>query len=267
MEGLLGAGGTARVFGVRRGSQAAAVKVYGREQEGHVARAELAALRALQRAGVRAVAGLVAEPLEAGGRLFVPTERCRGSLAALIGSRCPPPALHRLASHLLRAVAALHRAGLTHGDIKPSNVLWSPQHGGVRITDFGLSFWSASEAAATESGTDPHMGALNPVSSRGYRAPEAETWTRLSLDERRAAVRGGRKQCGPLADAWSCGVLLLELFAGVRFWPSSLPAEPTGWDAAAAPDRWAQQDARATELLSQALASEIVSTSRVLCFG
>ena len=34
----------------------------------------------------------------------------------------------------------VHKASFVHGDIKPTNLMWSPQHATLKIIDFGLSF-------------------------------------------------------------------------------------------------------------------------------
>jgi serine/threonine protein kinase len=45
----------------------------------------------------------------------------------------------RVAQQLLEAMDAIHRSGWAHGDIKPSNVMWSSETSRIKIVDFGLS--------------------------------------------------------------------------------------------------------------------------------
>ena len=226
VRAVLGHGATATVYRARRrsgsgvGDGEAAVKVLRDKQLGG---AELALLQRLRHLSLRAVAQLVAEPTTSpDGRLLIAVESCRTSLLALLPGRCPLPALHGLARRLLAGVAELHRVGLVHGDIKPGNILWSAEQADIKLCDLGLSFWDSEGAAGagTEAGTGAGAGAgtegrgaMNPVSSGGYRAPEAEVWTVMSLDDRRELVLGGCKPCGPATDAWSCGIVLLELFS------------------------------------------------------
>jgi eukaryotic-like serine/threonine-protein kinase len=83
---------------------------------------------------------------------------------------------------------AAHRAGLVHRDIKPGNLMLSPD-GLVKITDFGISY-AAGAAPVTSTG--------QLVGTPGYLAPER--------------VRGAR--AGPSSDLYSLGVVAWECLAG-----------------------------------------------------
>jgi serine/threonine protein kinase len=55
------------------------------------------------------------------------------------------------------ALAFFHRNGITHNDIKPGNILFSPARGAVLI-DFGLSSDSThTSAAATQTAGTPFL--------------------------------------------------------------------------------------------------------------
>jgi serine/threonine protein kinase len=83
---------------------------------------------------------------------------------------------------------AAHQAGLVHRDIKPGNLMLSPD-GLVKITDFGISY---------AAGTAPVTSTGQLVGTPGYLAPER--------------VRGAR--AGPSSDLYSLGVLAWECLAG-----------------------------------------------------
>jgi eukaryotic-like serine/threonine-protein kinase len=84
---------------------------------------------------------------------------------------------------------AAHRAGLVHRDIKPGNLMLTPD-GLVKITDFGISY-VAGAAPVTSTG--------QLVGTPGYLAPER--------------VRGAR--AGPSSDLYSLGVVGWECLVGI----------------------------------------------------
>lgn len=88
---------------------------------------------------------------------------------------------------MLRGLSAAHRQGLVHRDVKPENVLVSPE-GSVKITDFGLTRQVQAESAT-----------LTLMGSAHYIAPEL--------------VR--RQRAGTSADLYSAGVILYEMLTGV----------------------------------------------------
>lgn len=90
-----------------------------------------------------------------------------------------------------RGLAAIHRAGATHGDIKPANVLLGPSFRAV-LTDMGLArLIDAREGDSTV-----------PAGTPSYMAPELARGQALDHD-------GAR-----LADMYALGVLAYQLFAG-----------------------------------------------------
>ena len=90
---------------------------------------------------------------------------------------------------VLSALAAAHRAGLVHRDVKPENILLSDD-GVVKVADFGLARAVEADAAATRTGL--MMGTV------AYCAPEQISQGRV--DQR--------------SDVYSAGVVLFELLTG-----------------------------------------------------
>ncbi len=104
----------------------------------------------------------------------------------------------RVFSAVLAALAAAHRAGLVHRDVKPENVLLRPD-GTVKVTDFGLA---RSVTSSTRTSTTGVL--LGTVS---YLAPE-------QLDGDRADER---------SDVYAAGLILYELLTGQKAFSGSNP--------------------------------------------
>jgi hypothetical protein len=74
----------------------------------------------------------------------------------------PPAEAARLVEDLGSAVHAAHRTGVVHGDLKPENVLVTPETRRVMLADFGLATSLAQSAASGST----------PVGTVAYMAPE-----------------------------------------------------------------------------------------------
>lgn len=113
-----------------------------------------------------------------------------GTLRELLDERgpMPPHAVAAVLRPLLGGLAAAHRAGLVHRDVKPENVLISDD-GDVKIADFGLV---RAVAAAGITSTSVILG------TAAYLSPEQ--------------VRDGN--AGPRSDVYSAGILTYELLTG-----------------------------------------------------
>ncbi|XP_041863191.1 serine/threonine-protein kinase Kist [Melanotaenia boesemani] len=102
------------------------------------------------------------------------------------------------ARDILEALAFLHKKGYVHADLKPRNILWSADDECFKLIDFGLSFKQGNQD-------------VKYIQTDGYRAPEAELQNSLA----QAGVEGD-SGCTAAVDLWSLGVVLLEMFSGIK---------------------------------------------------
>ncbi len=115
-----------------------------------------------------------------------------------------------LAVPLVDAVAAAHERGITHRDLKPRNVMITPE-GRPKVLDFGLAHFGPRPLAPADDSlatlTQSHPGRL--VGTLPYMSPEQ--------------IRGGAAD--PRSDVFSLGIMLYEMATGRRPFASDEPAE------------------------------------------
>ncbi|MBB4937180.1 hypothetical protein FHR32_001485 [Streptosporangium album] len=133
------------------------------------------------------------------GRPYIVSEYIPGIALDALVARDGPRAgsgLHRLAVATLTSLAAIHRAGVVHHDVKPGNVILGPE--GPVVIDFGIS--RVLEQVSTRSG---------PVGTPAYMAPE----------------RFERRPAGPAADVFGWAATMVFAATGhPAFRGPSLPA-------------------------------------------
>jgi serine/threonine-protein kinase len=114
--------------------------------------------------------------------------------------RLQPQEALAILEQVLAAVAAAHRAGLVHRDVKPENVLVAEAPGGsansivdgvVKVADFGL-------ARAVERSADEGEGGAQLLATAAYVAPELIT----------------DGHADPRTDVYSAGIVLFEMLTG-----------------------------------------------------
>lgn len=136
------------------------------------------------------------------GHVYLAMEYIEGrTMRALLDGRgrlAPRDALQLLAP-VLAALGAAHRAGMVHRDVKPENVLLTPD-GRVKVADFGL-------ARATEGANQGMTSTGALMGTAGYLAPEQITES--SADAR--------------SDVYAAGILLYELLTGAQPYKGDSP--------------------------------------------
>ncbi|HET7357338.1 MAG TPA: serine/threonine-protein kinase [Nocardioidaceae bacterium] len=130
---------------------------------------------------------------EDGSRPFLVMELVPGEpLSALLrpGEPMPPERATALVAEAADALAAAHVLGIVHRDVKPANLLVTPE-GRVKITDFGIAR-AAGGVALTQTGQivgTPHY--ISPEQAEGHAAT-------------------------PASDIYALGVVLYECLSGRR---------------------------------------------------
>ncbi|HUP25781.1 MAG TPA: protein kinase [Thermoanaerobaculia bacterium] len=136
-------------------------------------------------------------------RLFLAMEYVEGEDLSTLLAAGPLPIGQALAiaRQLAAALAAAHRHGVIHRDLKPGNVRLEPG-GRVKVLDFGLAKLVVTGDATVEDGFHTREGVL--MGTPPYLAPEQARGQKV--DER--------------ADLYSLGVILFEMLTGRRPWKS-----------------------------------------------
>ncbi|MDQ3575147.1 MAG: protein kinase, partial [Actinomycetota bacterium] len=192
LEAVIGTGSTSTVYRARRGGgsgQVVALKRLLRSGKPEVAqrlREEAAALAALDHPHVVRVLGVVAD---GAGAAMAMEHAAGGSLATLLARRgtLAPAEVVAVAALLADALAAAHRRGMVHGDVKPANILLTSA-GEPVLADFGI--------ARPTAGPDP--GGTTLMGTTGYMGPEV-------LEGARADER---------SDVYALGAVCYEMLCG-----------------------------------------------------
>jgi serine/threonine protein kinase len=135
----------------------------------------------------------------------------------------PGPAVFALGAGLAEALASMHRAGVVHRDLKPTNVMLTRD--GPRVIDFGIAH-TTEVSMITQAG---HV-----VGSPGYLSPEQATGDAT----------------GPPSDVFSLGAVLVFAATGQGPYGAAAPAALIFRIAHGRPDLTAVTDPRLRELPS-----------------
>ena len=127
------------------------------------------------------------------------------------GGQIPGAVVLAMFRQVLNALAAAHAKGIVHRDMKPDNVMVSPEHGNpymVKILDFGLA-----KAFSDISGFDSDVSRAGHVlGTPHYMAPEQ-------------VPRKGRSEADGRADLYAVAVMIFEVFTGTMPFPGETPLE------------------------------------------
>jgi predicted Ser/Thr protein kinase len=206
--GTLGAGGFGTVYRGQRQGQPYALKFLRHREVGHWAGRELASLMKVAHPSVVKLEGFGYWPEQTREFVVVFMEYVEGRRLDEWAQEENPCALQvgRALLSLGQALAALHREGVVHRDVKEANILVRARDGQPVLVDFGA-------AGGEGLGTRVTRGRL-PPGTPCYRSPEAWRWLR-----EHAGVPGARYEAGPGDDLYALGVVLYWLLTG------ALPAE------------------------------------------
>jgi serine/threonine-protein kinase len=125
------------------------------------------------------------------GHVYLAMEYVQGSTLRDVldrHARLGPESAVQIMTQLLGALSAAHRIGLVHRDVKPENLLISPD-GHVKVADFGLA---RAETASRQTKTGMLIGTV------GYLAPEQ--------------VLSGSSDAR--TDVYAAGIMLFEMLTG-----------------------------------------------------
>lgn len=148
----------------------------------------------------------VHDVLDVEGKVIVVFEYVEGDSLAARLHRGPMPINEtvEIAWQLADALAAAHAQGVIHRDLKPGNVVLAPD-GRAKVLDFGIA--RLVPAGADVSASAPGTIGVGLVGTPGYAAPEQ--YLSRNVDGR--------------ADLYALGVMIFEMIAGRRPFPSTDP--------------------------------------------
>ncbi|MDQ6705224.1 MAG: serine/threonine-protein kinase [Acidobacteriota bacterium] len=198
ITGLLGRGGMGEVYSARDATlgRVIALKLLGRagraiDVERHIREAKAAS--ALNHPNIISIYHVV----ESGSEVAIAMELVEGSsFRELCGRVLPVENVCHFGAQVAQALAAAHRQGIIHCDIKPENLMVRPD-GHVKVLDFGLAREVTEDSGGSGSGI--------PLGTLRYMSPEQARGLRLTA----------------ASDVFSIGTVLFELASGSHPFPAA----------------------------------------------
>src|ERR1043165_3110203 len=141
---------------------------------------------------------------EADGGYFIAMEYVEGAQLdrKIAGRPLPISECLDIAIQITDALDEAHSKGITHRDIKSSNIMITPR-GRVKVLDFGL-------AKVTQSGATPEQISDSEVATRVKTSPGVVMGTVNYMSPEQASG----KEVDARTDIWSVGVVLYEMVTG-----------------------------------------------------
>ena len=216
LERVLGAGGMGEVFLARDLTldRLVAIKFLIAPGDDHARRRLLSEARsaaALDHPSICTIHEVVTDAVSGD---FIVMQHVEGETLArrLTQGRLSPAETLAIASPLFHALAAAHRAGIIHRDIKPQNIILTPS-GQPKLLDFGIAKRLLPEPGPADATTTSQLtGESDVVGTLAYMSPE-------QIQGRPVDAR---------SDLFSLGCVLYECLVGVRPFGGASRAEAIG---------------------------------------
>jgi serine/threonine protein kinase len=200
VEGEVGSGGMGVVYKATdtRLNRAVAIKAIhdGRfRQTGDALRVEALAAASIDHPYICKIYELIEDDADA----YLVMEFVEGETLSAILHRGKPPISQsvQLASEIVEGLAAAHGRGLVHRDVKPSNVIVTPD-GHVKLLDFGIARADVIAKPSDRTRTSPSDASDHSAGTPQYMSPEQAAGQPVTFK----------------ADLFSVGVVLFECLTG-----------------------------------------------------
>lgn len=217
---LLGAGGMGQVYLYQDTEldRLVAIKFLNRLEEGYGKRFRTEALAAAKIQHPNVVT--IHRVGEVDGRPYLVYEYIRGASLEELPKPIPWRRAHEIGLDMARGLAAAHRCGVLHRDIKPGNVIVAGETGQAKLIDFGLAklvaatgpmhAWVAESAAQGAPGEAPDQGGTERGAGASSSLSDAVWGTLPYLAPEILQGEPGTQR----SDVYALGVVLHELCTG-----------------------------------------------------
>lgn len=159
---------------------------------------------------------------------FLLMEYVRGRPLSSVAGTLPLPEALDVAVAITDALAAAHREGVIHRDLKPDNVMITAD-GSVKVLDFGIARSIPAEGGSADAvDPDAEDETVAPPGTIGTEPAEhdlTEAGAVMGTIRFMSPEQADGRELTPASDLYSLGVLLHELFTGDSPYPPGSPVE------------------------------------------